>query len=422
MRFVIDLIIINISALLSFLFRQYFGDFVVKQAPAFYWPKYLQVLLLLNITYPILFWLFGLYDKRQKRALLEEFLLIFGIFSTSVAVLIVFLFLGRLWWMSRIVLFLFYGFSVILLCLSRFFSGTVKREAKSLTINLEELKTQLAHKKGRLEAGINEPVSVVIVNFNNKDKLLLCLPSLARADCRQLKEIIVVDNNSSDGTLEYIKKNFPAVKVLSQSENLGYARGVNAGLRQATSEYCLILNPDVIVIPGSLEVMLDYLVRNPKVGLAGCKLLNEDGSLQYSVRRFPDLRTYLYRFTPIRGLMAGSSIEQYYLMQEWDHREDRLVDWVLGGCMLVRKKAVNDVGLMDERFFLYFEDVDFCFRMWEAGWQVAYVAEAAMFHKHMRASANKLFNRATYEHFKSLFYFLRKHGLRLPKNCPSSQE
>ena len=90
--------------------------------------------------------------------------------------------------------------------------------------------------------------------------------------------------------------------------------------------------------------------------------------------------------------------------------------------MIVRKKAVEEVGLMDDRFFLYFEDVDWCFRMWENGWQVAYVAEAAMIHKHMRTSANKLFNRATREHFKSLFYFLLKHGFRLPKNSPSSLE
>ena len=108
-------------------------------------------------------------------------------------------------------------------------------------------------------------------------------------------------------------------------------------------------------------------------------------------------------------------------MQEWDHSDDRLVDWVLGGCMLARKKALTEVGLMDEAFFLYFEDVDLCFRLWEKGWQVAYVAGAAMFHKHMRTSANKLFARATREHFMSLGRFLLKHGFRLPAAAPSNQ-
>jgi GT2 family glycosyltransferase len=120
--------------------------------------------------------------------------------------------------------------------------------------------------------------------------------------------------------------------------------------------------------------------------------------------------------------MAGSAIERYYLMQDWDHNDNRLVDWVLGGCMMVRKKAIEQVGLMDERFFLYFDDVDWCWQMWERGWQVAYVAEAAMFHQHMRTSANKLFSRATREHLKSLYRFVLKRGFKLPKNCPSSLE
>jgi hypothetical protein len=281
---------------------------------------------------------------------------------------------------------------------------------------------ELLKKKNELGGKTRERLSIVIVTYNNRERIGACLDSIGRADLPMPHEMIVVDNNSTDGTLDYLRGKQKEIKLIVNPLNLGYSRAVNIGIKAASSDLILILNPDILVLPGSIEVMIDYLDAHPQVGLAGCKLLNEDGTLQYSVRRFLDLRTYLYRFTPLRGLMAGSAIERYYLMQEWDHKDNRLVDWVLGGCMLARKKALTDAGLMEEKYFIYFEDVDLCFSLWEKGWQVAYIAEAAMFHKHMRISANRLFNRATYEHFKSLFLFLKKHGFRLPKNSPSSLE
>ena len=264
-------------------------------------------------------------------------------------------------------------------------------------------------------------VSIVILNWNGLKDTIECLESLKKISYPNYK-VIVVDNASSDGSLQLIRDNSSWVKLVANQANIGYTKAVNQGLRFVEAEFYLILNPDIVVLPGAIEIMMHHVQKQPQVGILSCKLLNEDGTLQYSVRRFLDLRTYLYRFTPLRGLMAGSAIERYYLMQEWDHRDNRLVDWVLGGCMLARKEAIDEVGLMDEKFFLYFDDVDWCYRMWEKDWQVAYVGEAAMIHKHMRTSANRLFNRATYEHFKSLFYFLWKHGLKLPANSPSVQE
>ena len=421
MRAIFDVLILNISAIAAFILRQNFGDFIEKQAPSVYWDRYLVVLALLNIIFPLVFWLLGLYDKRQKRALLEEFILIFGVFSTSVVLLIIFLFLGRLWWMSRIVLFAFWGLSIALLCLSRLLIPTKKPSAGQMSVNVTELQRKMIDRKSELERQINERASIVIVTCNSKAKIGALLDSLDEAGANVVQETIVVDNNSSDGTIE-VFRHYPRVKVISNARNLGYAKAINIGLKEAKSEYCLVLNPDILVIPGAIEIMLDYMIRNPKTGIAGGKLLNDDGTLQYSVRRFLDLRTYLYRFTPLRGLMAGSAIERYYLMQTWDHDDNRAVDWVLGGCMMIKKSALSEVGCFDESFFIYFEDVDICYRMWEKGWQVAYAAEAAMFHKHTRTSANRLFNRATYEHFKSLFYFLWKHGLLLPANSPSGRE
>jgi GT2 family glycosyltransferase len=293
-----------------------------------------------------------------------------------------------------------------------------KKQQLQVQIDLKYIELGMLNKNKSLQ----EKVSIVIVNTNELVKLKRCLASIMAAKASSPLEIIVVDNNSSDGTTDFLAKNYPAVKLVKNINNLGYPRSVNNGLRAASSNYCLILNPDIIVLPGAIEIMLDYMLAHPRAGIAGCRLFNENGSLQYSVRRFLDLRTYLYRFTPLRGLMAGSALERFYLMQDWDHKDNRMVDWVLGGCMMVRKEAMDEVGMMDEKIFLYFDDVDWCYRMWEKGWQVAYVADAAMVHKHERTSANKLFNRATREHFKSLFYFLRKYGFKIPFSCPSNQE
>src|SRR3989338_9238876 len=417
MTILLDLIIINASAVMAFLLREYRLNFI-DELPSIYLIKYFTALFAFNIIYFFISWLVGLYDKRHKRALLEEFLLIFGIFLMCMAVMIAILFLSRFWWVSRIIVYLFWVSSVLMICVAHYLTRANIASLDVLKNDLSEIKTTMSAKK----PNINSKLSIIIVNTNEKQKLVNCLDSIKAAGISFPLEIVVVDNISSDGTVEYLAGQYPRVKIVKNPDNLGYARSVNNGLRVATSDLCLILNPDIIVLPGAIEIMVDYMFKNPKAGIVGCKLFNEDGSLQHSVRRFLDLRTYLYMFTPLRGLMTGSAIERYYLMQDWDHNDNRIVDWVLGGCMLVKRAAFEQVGMMDEKIFLYFDDVDWCYRMWDKGWQIGYVAEAGMIHKHMRASANKILNRATYEHFKSLFYFLRKHGLRLPGNCPSSLE
>ncbi|MEA3493990.1 MAG: glycosyltransferase [Candidatus Margulisiibacteriota bacterium] len=422
MRIFLDLIIINFSAVLAFLLREHWLHFI-KKLPSEHLGRYILALAGFNLIYLFISWLVGLYDKRQKRALLEEFLLILGIFLICMAVTISFLFLGRLWWVSRIIVYLFLGASIFLLCLSRYlFRSATLAKKMGIKYDLSEFKNKSAKKALEIELQKIKKLSVIIVTYNHKELLSKCLLSLKEADVKIPLEIVIVDNNSNDGTVEFVQGGYPKVKIIKNNENLGYSKAVNIGLRVASSEFYLIINPDILVLPGSIELTLDYMIKHPKVGIAGCKLFNEDGSLQFSARRFLDLRTYLYRFTPLRGLMSGSALERRYLMQEWDHCGNRSVDWVLGGCMLIRKSAADKVGLMDERFFIYFEDVDLCYRMWDKGWPVVYVGEAGMVHKHARTSANKIFSKATREHFKSLFYFLGKAGFRPPRNCPSSLE
>ncbi|HTY13249.1 MAG TPA: glycosyltransferase, partial [Candidatus Omnitrophota bacterium] len=341
----VDLLTINLTAALAFALRELWGRFPDKP-PVYFGQKYLMTILFLNVLYLFLFWILGAYDRRQKRALLEDFVLIFGIISTGLFVLVTFLFMGRMWWMSRGTLYLFWFISIAALCLIRVAKAKYKKP-DAVKADLTDLEKEMAAAKATLDPSITPSVSVVIVNTNDKSKLMQCLDSLDCAASRAVKEITVVDNASTDGTIEYLEKEHPRVRVVRNPFNLGYPCSVNNGIRASSGEYCLILNPDIIVIPGAIEVMLDHLVTHPAVAIAGCKLLNLDGTLQYSARRFLDLRTYLYRFTPLRGLMAGSALERAYLMQDWDHNDDRVVDWVLGGCMLARRKAFEAVGLMD---------------------------------------------------------------------------
>ena len=421
MQLTIDFFLINLSALAAFLLRQNYGDFIVKQAPALYWPHYLSLLILLNLLYLAVFWLMGLYDRRQKRALLEEFILIFGTISVGVVFMLTLMFLGRFWWLSRIVLFSFYGIAIVLLCAIRLI-GRKTLTKQTTKVDLSKQLAELKSKESALKNNVKGSLKIVIVTFNHEKQIIDCLESVQAVHPANLSKIVVVDNASSDQTVSLVLSRFPQVEVIKNPQNLGFSRAINLGFKSEKSDYTLILNPDIKVIPGSIEVLLNYAQLHAKVAIVGCRLLNDDGTLQYSARRFLDLRILLTRFTPLRGLMNGSAIERYFLMQDWDHQGNRLVDWVLGGCMLLKEAALKEIGLMDEDYFLYMDDVDFCWKAWDKGWQVAYVGEAVMFHKHLRASMNKLFNRATLLHYQSIITFLRKHALRLPDGCPSLLE
>jgi exopolysaccharide biosynthesis polyprenyl glycosylphosphotransferase len=271
-------------------------------------------------------------------------------------------------------------------------------------------------------------LSIIIVNYKTKDLLELCLNSIladqpADSD-REVqagsqttnygpwtsnnRQIIVIDNHSEDGSVEMVRGKFPEVQLLVNETNVGYARAINQGIRIAEGEYLLLMNPDVQVKPGAIERMVRFMDENQQVGIVGGKLLNPDGTLQYSCRTFYTFRTLLLRRTPIRRLFPNSTIVRNHLMMDWDHASVREVDWVLGACMLVRRKALEDVGNMDERFFLYFEDVDWCYRMKKGGWKVCYFPHAEMIHLHRRESAQGPTHLTFFSHLRSMLHFFDK--------------
>ncbi len=254
-------------------------------------------------------------------------------------------------------------------------------------------------------------LSIVIVHYNTSSDLRTCLESIFANPPRQSFRVTVVDNASTDPGLVAVRAQFTGVNWLLNSQNSGYAKGCNQGMAAHQAHHYLVLNPDIVVLPGALDSLLNFASAHPRAGIIGPQLLNDDGTIQDSCRRFYTLMTLLLRRTFLGKLFPHSGTVRAHLMGDFDHLTSRPVDWVLGGCLLVSQDALARTGPMDERFFLYFEDVDWCYRIWQAGYEVVYSPEARFQHRHRRSSAQGRFNRSFWLHLGSLISFYEKWGL-----------
>ena len=256
------------------------------------------------------------------------------------------------------------------------------------------------------------------MNFNARQFVVPCVGALVdelgNAGLDPVgHEIVVVDNASVDGSADAVRALSPGVSLLANRTNLGFGRAANQGFRKTSGEYVLVLNPDVTVAAGALQKMVQFMDINRDVGLLLPKLLNADGSVQSSCRTFYTIPVLLLRRTPLGAIFRDTRSVRLHLMADWDHTEVREVDWGLGAAMLLRRSAFGQEAPFDERFFIYFEDVDLCIRLKESGWKVVYFPEAPMIHHHLRQSAAGWWNKARFEHLKSLIKFICKHrGLR----------
>lgn len=264
-------------------------------------------------------------------------------------------------------------------------------------------------------------ISFIILNYKQKGLTKQCVKGIISSNIKLQYEIIVVDNNSKDGCIEMLKKLFPQVMAIQSDINGGYSHGNNLGIKKAKGEYIAILNPDVAVTEGSLEKIISFFSNHPMAGIVGPKLLNPDGSTQYSCRRFPTLLTPIFRRTFLKNTRLAKKNLKSYLMIDWDHKENKKVDWLFGAFLLIRKEALEKVGYFDERFKLYFEDCDLCRRFWENGYEVWYTTEVELIHYHQRLSDQKsgitsVFKKGTRLHIRSAFqYFLKYKKAELPK-------
>jgi len=260
----------------------------------------------------------------------------------------------------------------------------------------------------------NKILSVIIVNFNQENFLFNNLCSLRGEVSHLRSEVIVIDNNSKVCPWERIKSiGIQDLKFIANKKNLGLSKAVNQGIKLSSGKYILILNPDIRVKKGALEKMIGFLEENPKVGLIGPKLVYADESIQYSARRYPCfLDLFLNRSVFKKTKWAQNRLNRYFLKDK-DLTKPCPVPWVLGAALMVRKEAIKEVGLMDERFFLYFEDVDWAYRFWQKGWEVWYFPYAEMVHFYQRLSDKgsiilSLFSPLFWIHLSSAFKFYCK--------------
>ncbi len=276
-------------------------------------------------------------------------------------------------------------------------------------------------------------LSIIIINYKTPSLLRQCIRSILKYKSQISHEIIVIDNNSRDGSAEMVADDFyNVVKLIANKKNIGFPKAVNQGVhaaRENGSKYMLLLNPDITVFPGSLEKLHSYAEQHQDIGILAPKLVNPNGSIQNSCfSQFTTLPIVLYRRTPFGKSKRARQKVAEFLMTNWDHATPLNVSWILGSCMYVRMKAINDVGMMDERFFMYMEDVDWCRRFWQKGWRVFYWPETKLVHYYQRASASdsslllSMFNRQTRIHISSASKYFLKYWKKNTEDLKNIEE
>ena len=256
-------------------------------------------------------------------------------------------------------------------------------------------------------------LSIIIVSWNVRELLDKCLRSIVAARGDMELEVIVVDSGSSDGTPEMVEESFGErafpVHVIARSNNVGFPKGNNIGIRQARGKYILLLNPDTEIVGDALQVMVSYLDENEDVGVVGPQLRYPDSSVQSSRRRFPTFATAIWESTWLEPWAPERLLDHYYVLDRPDDTASD-VDWVVGACMLTRRKVVEQVGLLDEDYFMYSEELDWCRRIKAAGWRVVYLPAAKVIHHEGKSSEQAVTARHINFQRAKLRYFRKYHG------------
>lgn len=258
---------------------------------------------------------------------------------------------------------------------------------------------------------MNRPrTGIVIVTFECRDFALACLDSLAKHVAELLPSTVVVDNASRDGTADAVAERCPTVRVLRRASNGGFAAGVNDGMAAlAEHDVICLLNPDAVVLDSGILAAAEFLRSRTDVGVLGARIVNRDGTVQASARRFPGFRTALFnRHSLTTRFLPGNRFSREYLMSEWAHDDTREVDWVSGAFMLIHRRAIEAVGVLDCGYFFGIEDVDYCRRVRDAGLNVMYFPAASAEHR-IGGSSRKAVYRAMAGHHRGMWRYYRKH-------------
>lgn len=254
-------------------------------------------------------------------------------------------------------------------------------------------------------------LSVIVVSWNTRELLRLCLQALLREIDGVDAEVFVVDNNSADGSSKMVRTDFEQVKLIANSANLGFAAANNQALRQARGDLVLLLNPDTEVQPGSIATLLQFLADHPRAGVVAPQLLNSDGSIQLSCRAFPTFFNLTFELLGLSRIFPGKSRFREYKMLDWNHDDEREVDQPEGACLLVRRKVIDEVGMLDEGFFMLFEEVDWCYRIKKHGWQIWFTPAAKVVH-HFGQSIKQVKVKMILSSHRGFYRFWHKHYRR----------
>lgn len=252
-------------------------------------------------------------------------------------------------------------------------------------------------------------VSVIVVSYNTRELLKDCLLSILKNTERLIYEVIVVDNNSTDGSLQMIREMFPQVLLLYNKENLGFSCANNKAYRHSKGEHLLFLNSDTLILDGAIKKMNDYLKTHPQVGIVGPKMLNYLHQPISSFQRFLDIKKLFLGSKYLKGILDVKRYRMNYPSYDFTSIQD--VEWVSGACLEVRRDVFEKVGLWDENYFLYYEDMDLCYQVSKSGYRVVYYPEAEISHLFGQSAKKNTLNLKKIEKNSMKYYFKKNHPL-----------
>ena len=251
-------------------------------------------------------------------------------------------------------------------------------------------------------------ISVITVSWNTRDLLRSCLESLLNELAGVDAEVFLVDNASADQSAAMVQSEFPQVRLIANETNRGFAAANNQALAQASGEFVLLLNPDTVVHPGAIKTLLEFMETHAKAGIVAPQLLESNGTIQRSCRQFPTFAGMLFELLGLSKLFPNQAIFRQYKMLDWNHDDERQVDQPEGACLLIRRQVIEEVGVLDEGFFMLFEEVDWCYRIKEKGWQIWFTPSARITH-HYGQSIKQVKTKMILSSHRGLYRFWRKH-------------
>ncbi|MFA4967502.1 MAG: glycosyltransferase family 2 protein [Candidatus Margulisiibacteriota bacterium] len=260
-------------------------------------------------------------------------------------------------------------------------------------------------------------LSVCIVNYNARTMLENCLRSIIDNANSLIYEIIVVDNASEDGSKEMVRQKYPQVKLMANDRNQGFAKASNQAIKVSSGSYVVLLNNDMVLSNNAFELMVEKLKSDAKIGALTCKIFEKDGkTVQRNCRAFPSLiGTMFGRASLLSRLFPNNPVTRKNLLSDWDYNSPRSVDWVSGACLMVRKEIIDKVGLLDENFFIYWEDTDWCRRIRDKGWEIWFLPQGRMIHFTGSGGGQRSLwveSFTIYHLHRGAFYYFKKHHFK----------